>query len=153
MVLIQCVKDNVTAQPFIPRDPIIAIHVVEHENLLDGVDEGRPALKFSEAMGKLMLQRFNRFAEPLDAFSKFVALVPWNSASLSVLADSKIHSPSDVVVRVIHDERAGKVWLWIRNTEYDSEWLRTHNGSLLVCFLKIPITGLHLKHAMTRTLY
>ena len=78
-----------------------------------------------------------------DAFAKFVALVPWNSASLSIVADAEIHAAdTSVVVRALQDRRVDKSWVWIRNTQYDAEWLRTHNGSqpspILAGEVKVP---------------
>jgi UDP-N-acetylmuramoylalanine--D-glutamate ligase len=76
MVLIEGIEHGIAAEPFIPRDRAITIHVVEQENLLHGMTEGGTALQFGKAMGELLFEGFDRLAEALDALTQFVARHP-----------------------------------------------------------------------------
>ena len=72
MVKIEGVKDSIATKPFIAGDGSITVHVIEHEDLLNGMTESFAPLQFSESMGQLMLKGFDRFAETFDAFTELV---------------------------------------------------------------------------------
>ena len=72
MVNIKSIENGIAAQPFIPGDAAIAIHVIEHEDLLNRMAEGLTSLEFRKAMGQHAFQGFDGFAEALDAFPEFV---------------------------------------------------------------------------------
>ena len=72
VILIQRIKNGVAAEPLISGNAAVTVHVVEHEDLLNGMAKGFAALQFGEAMGELVLERLDCLAEAFDAFAEFV---------------------------------------------------------------------------------
>ena len=73
MILIEGIKDRITSQPLIAGDAAITVEVVQHENLLNGMAKRSATLNLSQAVRKLLLESFDRFAEPFNAFTELVS--------------------------------------------------------------------------------
>eukprot|EP01043_Picozoa_sp_COSAG02_P064563 COSAG02_NODE_9475_length_2205_cov_1.350902_2_plen_448_part_00 len=79
-----------------------------------------------------------------SGFRSFVDKIPWASASLRSLDASTVRAPSAVSVTALVDEPMPsdfdveaeeqglqdqqRMWLWVRNANYDSSWMLAHQG-------------------------
>ena len=72
MVRIEGIEHRIAAEPFLPGDAAIAIEIIEQEDLLGGVGEGRSTFQLTEAMGQLGFEGFNRLDETANPLIKLV---------------------------------------------------------------------------------
>ena len=72
MIKIKGIENGIAAKPLIPGDATVAVHVVEHEDLLHGMTEGLSSLDFRQSMSQHAFEGFDRLAESLDAFTELV---------------------------------------------------------------------------------
>ena len=72
MVKVERIEDRIATEPLIASDAAVSIEIIQQEDFLNGVAEGGATLKLSQAMGQLLLQRFDGLAEALDPFTQFV---------------------------------------------------------------------------------
>ena len=72
MVGVEGIEHRIATQPFLPGDTAIAIEIIEQEDLLGGMGEGRGSLQLTEAMGQLGFEGFNRLDETANPLIELV---------------------------------------------------------------------------------